>query len=347
MPDWRAVLGLVEPKDADWGRVRAEQINVIQRLAPLRLAIHLLGVGGMVAALFRHTPHTYLFAWAGALVALILLSTVRKIGHSGWKYQTATLGEFHRETLWATALATGWGAAPILFGRYCDPSELMLVWVTVTSMMAAAAFGLSAAPLATSFYVFVLGAGLSTMAWMLHLPVVAAAGGLFALGLTGASLFAGRTFVIHEAAGLALAEKTEVVSLLLREFDDSGGDWMWQTDASKCLTHVSPRFAFALGVEPQSLETRPLLQILAGDAWEAGNFSAGLRDLAEKLKKRESFSDLILPVTIKNEVHWWELSASPRFDDRGSFLGFMGWGPMSPHSVAPPTRSTIWHASTR
>jgi len=48
--------------------------------------------------------------------------------------------------------------------------------------------------------------------------------------------------------------------------------------------------------------------------------------LADKLKNRENFSDLILPVTVAGEARWWELSASPRFDDSGSFLGFRGVG---------------------
>ncbi len=326
VPDWRTVLGLVEPKDADWGRVRAEQINVIQKLAPVRLITNLLGIACVVAVLLKKAPPIQLGGWALGLGLLAAFSAFHKLRHRTWQYQTATLRELHRETLLSTAIAIGWGILPLAFGKYCGPSELMLVWAAVTTMMAAAAFGMSAAPLATAFYLMVLGASVTAMAWSLHLPWVAATGTFFTLGLTGCCLYAGRTFVIHEAAGLALAEKTEVVSLLLREFDDSGGDWMWQTDASKCLTHVSSRFAFALGVDTETLETKPLLQILAGDAWEAGNFSAGLRELAEKLKKRESFSDLILPVTIANEVHWWELSASPRFDDRGSFLGFRGVG---------------------
>ena len=326
VPDWRTVLGLAEPKDADWGRVRAEQINVIQRLAPLRLIVNLLVITGVTMALYQRVPVLLLGTWAVGLALLSASSAFHKIRNRSWRQQTATLRELHRETLWSTAIAIGWSFAPLAFGKYCSPAELMLVWAAVTTMMAAAAFGLSAAPLATAFYLLVLGTSVSVMAWNLHLPLVAGAGALFSIGLTGCALFAGRTFVIHEAAGLALAEKTEVVSLLLREFDDSGGDWMWQTDASKCLTHVSSRFAFALGVDTETLETKPLLQILAGDAWEAGNFSAGLRELADKLKKRESFSDLILPVTIANEVHWWELSASPRYDDRGSFLGFRGVG---------------------
>lgn len=81
-----------------------------------------------------------------------------------------------------------------------------------------------------------------------------------------------------------------------------------------------------MGLQPEQVEAKPILEILAGDSWEAGNFSAALRVLADKLKNRENFSDLILPVTVAGEARWWELSASPRFDDSGSFLGFRGVG---------------------
>ena len=217
VPDWRTVLGLVEPKDADWGRVRAEQINVIQKLAPVRLVTNLLGIACVVAVLLKKAPPIQLGGWALGLGLLAAFSAFHKLRHRTWQYQTATLRELHRETLLSTAIAIGWGILPLVFGKYCGPSELMLVWAAVTTMMAAAAFGMSAAPLATAFYLIVLGGSVSTMAWSLHLPWVAATGALFTFGLTGCCLYAGRTFVIHEAAGLALAEKTEVVSLRSEE----------------------------------------------------------------------------------------------------------------------------------
>src|SRR3546814_7151963 len=40
----------------------------------------------------------------------------------------------------------------------------------------------------------------------------------------------------------------------------------------------------------------------------------------------ESFSHLIVPVTIGGAPRWWELSASPRLDETGKFLGFRGVG---------------------
>ncbi len=54
-----------------------------------------------------------------------------------------------------------------------------------------------------------------------------------------------------------LHEKTETVSLLLREFEETSADWLWQTDNSRRLVHVSPRLAYALGGTAEGLEGVP------------------------------------------------------------------------------------------
>src|SRR3546814_18250064 len=74
------------------------------------------------------------------------------------------------------------------------------------------------------------------------------------------------------------------------------------------------------------VEGKPLLQLLAGSSWESGRFSETLRVLAEKIKRREGFSNLPLEVEIGGQKRWWELSASPRLDEKGIFLGFRGVG---------------------
>jgi diguanylate cyclase (GGDEF)-like protein len=135
-----------------------------------------------------------------------------------------------------------------------------------------------------------------------------------------------RAQILFEVAGKVLQEKSETVSLLLREFEDSGADWLWQTDTSRSATHVSPRFAYALGEDAKVIEGQPLLKLIAGDSWEDGKYPDALHDLADRLKRRESFSNLIVPVTIKGITRWWELSASPRNGEDGVFLGFRGVG---------------------
>ena len=324
--DWPTVLGLKEPAASDWGRVRGAQLNVVHRMAPVRALVSLVGIALVSIAMMTHVNTLHLYAWAIGCGILVALAGYPKLRSRGFVVQTATRGELQGETIWSVLMGIGWGSGFILFAPHATPTQMLVLWALMTALMAGSAFAFSAVPLATAIFLILVGGSVAYITYALGLHLIASIAVLFTGGFVGAALMAGRDFVIHESAGLVLAEKNEVVSLLLREFDDSGGDWMWQTDAAKCLTHVSPRFAYALGVEAEALETKPLLQILAGETWEAGNFSAGLRDLAERLKRREAFSDLILPVTIGGESHWWEMSASPRYDDRGSFQGFRGVG---------------------
>ena len=85
VPDWRTVLGLIEPKDADWGRVRAEQINVIQKLAPVRLATNLTVLACIFAVLRDKAPMLLLLAWTLGLGGLALLSAFNKLRHRRWQ----------------------------------------------------------------------------------------------------------------------------------------------------------------------------------------------------------------------------------------------------------------------
>ena len=156
--------------------------------------------------------------------------------------------------------------------------------------------------------------------------MLAAAAALFTVLLIMTTFARGKALVVIRAGEMAIAERDDTVSLLLREIEDSGADWLWEIDAQRRVARANPRFAVAVGVDPKTINGMPFLQILAGQTWEAGNFAPGLHTLAEKLKSREAFRDLLLPVFVGEEERWWEMSASPRFDESGVFTGFRGVG---------------------
>jgi diguanylate cyclase (GGDEF)-like protein/PAS domain S-box-containing protein len=141
-----------------------------------------------------------------------------------------------------------------------------------------------------------------------------------------AILKVGHDFIRYEMVGRRAEEQTETVSLLLREFEDAGSDWLWQVDANRRITKASPRFAHAVGREPAELEGVSILQLLAGEHWSTGKFPPALHDLANRLNRKESFASLLVPVTLDERTRWWELSASPSYDSAGVFIGFRGVG---------------------
>src|SRR5690606_26841610 len=147
------------------------------------------------------------------------------------------------------------------------------------------------------------------------------------LGIAGSgTVEAARTYLSARIAEVGVAEKDEVVSLLLREFQENEADWLWQIDTNRRVRTASPRFAFALGREPAEIEGKSFVQLISGEAWESGQFPPSLHDLAERLKRRESFSNLLVQVEVGSGRRWWELSGTPMLDEHGAFVGFRGVG---------------------
>lgn len=321
---WPTVLGLSGAEDIEWGQVRGAQISAVRRFALIRLFVGILAACGVYLTL--KTESGVLLYWFAVTVAAAGAVAMPQLRQREFPRLTASRGELHQETLGLFVQSLTWAALPAMIGTHVTPIEMLIIWAVITALMGAVTFALSTGPLGAALFLLVTGSGLGLMTWHLHVPIITALTAFYTTALIAASLASGRSFVLHKHAELVLKDKSEVVSLLLREFEDSGGDWMWQTDSQRCVSHVSPRFAHALGVEPDQLETKPILQIFAGDSWEAGDFPAALRDFADKLKNRESFSNLVVPVMIGGQQHWWELSASPRYEDNGTFIGFRGVG---------------------
>jgi diguanylate cyclase (GGDEF)-like protein len=322
----RQLLGISEGEDpALWGRLRATQLFAGRRLALFLLAANLTG-GVAVAMLFDgRVPRWWLVAWIAALVVVAALVTVRRLRTEHLEEGHATLHELRDTALEGLALAAMWSFPPLVFAARAAGLSFDL-WMILSILMTAAAFAM--APIVLAALAFIGGVAMAAALLLLlqHDFLPAAATLLFAALLIIACVARARFLVMLRSFELNLSDSHETVSLLLGEFEDSGADWLWETDAQRRLCKVSPRLAHALGHTPDRLEGMPFLQALAGASWESGNFAPGLRLLAEKLKRREPFRDLALPVVVGSDERWWEITASPRLDDRGHFVGFRGVG---------------------
>ncbi|TCP71408.1 EAL domain-containing protein [Sphingomonas sp. PP-CE-1G-424] len=321
------LLGLRDGSDpVEWSRIRTAQLHGGRRMALVMLAAN--GIAATATALLVDdtSPQWQIASWLGVLLLVV-------VGIAARRLRAPQLGDSHialrdvRNTGWeGLLLALAWSTVPVLFCTHAPSGTTAGLGLTLCALMTGAAFAMAPLTLGTLVFLGYLGSAVTLQLAMAGTIAASVGVFVFTLLLMLVCVSRARTLMLLHASEMALDERDETVSLLLREFEETGADWLWETDAARRIVRASPRFAFAAGLDPASIDGMPLLQLLAGPTWETGDFATGLRTLADKVKKRESFRDLRLPVQIKGEDRWWEIAASPRFDDRGVFSGFRGVG---------------------
>ena len=320
-----AVLGVSEPTGGDWSRLRGLQYSHLAQKVRLRVGAHLAAALLFIWAAWPAVKFGYIAVWLGLLVmSLVNLARVdTMLGDADRRRMTRD--EFHRQTVGAGVLALCW-AIPNVFVASGPPTLQLTYWSIIATLIAGSALVLSSAPLGT--IVFALIAGVSSVVALIvagHLEGAVAAVGFVTVAVVG-TITGARTHLTARVAEAGMAEKSEVVSLLLREFEENEADWLWQVDTSRRIRGASPRFAFALGRSPEEVDGIPFIQLISGDGWDNGQFPPSLHELADKLKRRENFSNLLVKVTIGREFRWWELSGTPMLDESGTYIGFRGVG---------------------
>jgi diguanylate cyclase (GGDEF)-like protein/PAS domain S-box-containing protein len=321
-----AVLGLSDPADGDWGRLRGLQYASLARLTRVRLLAHAMAAILVLQSLIGVTNVFVVVAWMALLVGVLIYGARFDRSLEDADRRRMTRQEIHHQTISACVTAAVWAIPMVVFAPFGSDAERMVIWTVLAMLMTGMAVAFAAVPLGAVLFSGIVGlASLGAFLWAgqyVAAMVVCA----FVIIVSVGSIESARLFLGAKVAEAGMAEKSEVVSLLLREFEEGEADWLWQIDTGRRARLVSPRFAFALGHDPEDIDGKPLIQLISGPSWEDGHFHSSLHDLAERLKRRESFSNMLVRVTLHGNHRWWELSASPKFDGNGSFAGFRGVG---------------------
>ena len=159
----------------------------------------------------------------------------------------------------------------------------------------------------------------------------------FKSGLAAPSAVAGLAFVTLIVATVRLARADEALTerraatsnagrlaeQLVREVEEHGDGWFWQTDRHGYITYLSGKVGreFARhGVETMGARLIETFRIDAG----SGDTE---RTLNFHLSTRTSFAEYsVCPATDDDSDRWWSISGRPVLDDLGRFQGFVGSG---------------------
>ena len=148
----------------------------------------------------------------------------------------------------AACLGLGWACLEVLLMRHADPSQRSLLYGIVIGMMSAPIM-VTPCSAAFAFWLPVTAGGLVSICMLSG--VRTPSGSLLMVGYTGMSLFCllylNRLLLRRVIAEIEQSDGRETIDLLLKDFENSAGDWLWETDSRGHLTHVSSRFAEAAG----------------------------------------------------------------------------------------------------
>ncbi len=317
----------ISPDEETARRIRGEQIAAIVELSPMSAAVNLL-CAVIIAYSFHDTASAaFLYSW-GACVALFAMMAFRNWRMTRHRSKAgASERALRRLTLNAMFLAALWGAAPIFVLSGSDIQHQLVLQLLVTGMAAGGAFALSTVPWAAIAFVWIIIAS-STVAM-----TMAGTGNGFGADILiqalwiGYGLYLTRNISIHAARfyensrnRAELTEKSEVIGLLLKDFQEHGGDWLWETDARGILVEASPRLAQVAGRTLEELSGMSFRTLLASaDA-------SGADELLDAMEWYEIFRDLLVTTKIAGETRHWSLTGRPVFRSTGQFCGYQGVG---------------------
>ena len=340
---WRA-LALDRDPTPETTEDRLARIAETASIWPFAVFAQLVAPLAVAAAGWLAVPDPGIDAVALCGVPVILFSVaVLVLAHS----PSVRLWPSHVQTrlLSACAVPIGVGLIALLpiVARLPMGDGHVIAFVAVFGAMAVTAIALYALRAATLAY----AAALVVMVWVDSGPSATAAIATLVLAiLTVAMLRLARNDLVRHERLVTENSAGRLATLLVREVEEHGDGWFWQTDRQGKLTYLSEKVARELGrggATPLGAKLNEVFRI------DAGNGDTE-RTLNFHLSSRTSFSDYsVCGMADADANRWWSISGRPLLDEVGRFQGFVGSGRDLTHrrrSEAEITRLALFDSLT-
>ena len=307
-------------------RIRAQQIDAAARLTPVTMSVNLANVSVVLGVFWNTGSNGFLAIWALLIAVLALLAVRSWLRSRRRQLKEASERALRHMVVQAFLLAAIWGSLPIVLFNKVEPMDQLIITCLMAGMISGGAFSLSTYPRAGLTFMW-------TMVFACAIALFRCGTGPFFVMAVFLFLFAtfmsrnvvahGNLFFDNLKAQLQLERQTEIISLLLKDFQENASDWLWQTDAVGRLIHVPQRFAEVAQIPLQLLKGAQFCDVL--ETLCKGEGTAAL-NIAGLMEHQEPLHEINLPVVAGGESRLWSLTAKPARDGNGHFLGYRGVG---------------------
>jgi diguanylate cyclase (GGDEF)-like protein len=322
-------MQLPELDDVLAPEIRARQFRACMQLIPITAPAN------CAFAVFGALTFRDITPWPFLLFCLIAILFIECNSLIHWLVKRSLDSEIsERDLVWvsvrAWALAITMIAPTVLWFPQVGAEQQLLLATIVSALIGLGGFVLAPiAPAAigwvicmTTLAAAALGIADRPVYWQL-VALLVAYGAVVSVVVMSSS----RTLIARVRAEARADRQRHVVDLLLKDFEGSSRDWLWETDERGHLRHISIRLTEAFARTKASLEGVSLVDLLRS------TFSATSRDEVEahdflqlRFSSRQAFRDQVVPVVVGSEVRWWSLTAKPLFNAKHIHVGWRGVG---------------------
>ena len=309
-------------------RLRREQFTIMSRRVGVTSAASLATCALVVRTFWASASHAYLLA---LLTALIVLHSLCMFG--AWRWLSGEQGGTSRQRLHiriaaSAAIAIAWATVPTVLVPLATPDQRQLLITIGTGLM------LSSIVLAPLLRAAVLFLAITTLGLLVAIPLAQESTALqhaalilvYAMLTGGMVIIQNRDLVRRVLNEAKIEEQSELIGLLLRDFEECASDFLWETDCELRLQRVSGRLAQIMGCAPNTLHGTSMTHWIIRSGAAALSEENAAAGLLASLADRRPFRDQQISLSLGNTRRWVALSGKPVLDAAGIFQGFRGVG---------------------
>jgi len=300
--------------------LRDKQLDTVSNMVFVMMLANLVNAAVVLQSFKTSFASNMLAIWGVCLVFVIGLGFLRHI-RARQARASGRVTERHLDAVVRGSMVNGlfWAAAPLLVMNSAEPQGQMVMGIVLAGMIFAGAFLLSRLPEAAFSFIIPIAAGLvvsmqmqqgATYHFISVLTIVYLAVLIFAVRWSHLQ------FVEQHLSEAAVTEQSQLIGLLLRDFEESTSDWLWQTNADGVLEDIPLVVNTGSDSSDFMKKGERLLSLFEpGEARKVLETTSNLR---------QGFRDVVLEVRGSGgDGVWVSLTGKPIFED-GVFRGFRG-----------------------
>lgn len=306
--------------------IRGKQIEAFKSLLPYGLIASAINSFVVIYFFLTGAIDLSIWFWIGLMGVIALMSApvVYKVIKSENKVRerdkSALIAPFRDSAI----LGVGWALGPILLFPGANSTQQLVIVTVCAGMMCGGAYMLSTVPRAAVSLVVAIGVGFGIGVILqggVYNWAIAAILVVYTMVMVRSTYWNYTNYLKTWLQQVELKQKSEVISLLLKDFEDTASDCLWEIDEKGLFLNVSQPLAERFGSTVESLEEEHFFQNLNGKTTE--ETSDEIVKLESIIKSQNNFRDIILPVTIKGENRWWSLAGKPVYKN-DEYKGYRG-----------------------